>query len=699
MIRTSSDDDELEVDDEEDILLENDVFEDHENLIDLSEFYELLDVPKKNFVNIMTLNINSARNKSKKLELLAAELDCDFIFLNEVDQNEKDIFLRSGWIVGFDLIGFQNKEGRCGGVAVLASTEISANCQIMDFASSLPKSHQIVAFILADFLIAAIYRSPNATSDEEVRVFKAEITKITSKARTLKKNVILAGDINPGSFDFELMKGGTKIQAEICKHFVKRGLTQLVNEYTFEKSKNVLDLVLTNATGRISYVNVIDHDISNHRAVYFQVLTDIKLSDEIEVDDFRNADWSVFVSTLESLEWPRAKQAYPRHTTVDDLNHFYQMFVNNFLIAKKAAVPKKTVVSRKVKSRLIDSEIEKLLKLRRAYRSENDIHGLAKTDEKLKKLRDEKISQERNAFLKNLEMDKFAIYAHMDETKTDKIDVPYTGVYRNYPEDLEIVNDPLERANILQDYFISNQKPQVYMPWVNYDAVNSEDDLVDIVITPADVQIAIAKLGYGNSCGADLITKTFLKLSAHIIADSLCDLSLLIMDVMQLPDLQKIVTVTPIPKSKKFLIPKWNRPIACQSEVLKVVEGIMLNYYVSFLVKSGRSVPETQFAYQKSRGVLLLLLCHWTKLMEVLTKYHTASVLHLDLSKVCYRIPPICQSLCLDLVKIKFIWCISVMPTCQKLKLYPNFLIDLQKRREIFLQYVKSKITQPELYN
>ena len=313
IIRTSSDDDESEVDDE-DIYLEDNVFEDLEDINEFSEFYELLDVPKKNFVNILTLNINSARNKAKKLEVLATELDCDLIFLNEIDQNEKDIFLRSGWIRGYDLIGFQNKEGRCGGVAVLASSEISANCQILDLASSIPKSHQVVAFILSDFLIAAMYRSPNATSDEEVRIFKADVTKITSKARTLKKNVILAGDMNPGAFDFETMKGGSKIQTEICKHFVKRGLTQLVTEYTFERSKNVLDLVLTNAFGRIDYLNVIDHDISNHRGVYFQVVTDVEMKDEIEVDDFKNADWSVFVSTLEGLEWPRATQAFPRHT-------------------------------------------------------------------------------------------------------------------------------------------------------------------------------------------------------------------------------------------------------------------------------------------------------------------------------------------------------------------------------------------------
>ena len=454
----------------------------------------------------------------------------------------------------------------------------------------------------------------------------------------------------------------------------------MVNDFTFERSRNVLDLVLTNATCRISYLNVIDHDISNHRAVYFKMIADVKLRDEIEVDDFKNADWGKFVSILENLEWPRATLIYPRNTTVQDLNTFYQKFVNNFLIAKKAAVPKKTVIPRKTKSRLIDNEIARLQKLRRAYRHVGHQTGLVNTDRKLKELRDEKIAQEREAFLKKLEIDKFAIYAHMDETKLDKIDVPYTGVYKNYPDDLEIVNDPQERAQILQDYFISNQKPQVFFPWVNYDAANSENDLTDIIITPIEVQVAIAKLAHGHSSGADMITKTFLKLSAHIIADSLCDLSLLIMDVMQLPDLQKIVTITPIPKSKKFLIPKWNRPIALESEVLKVIEGIMLCYYMKFLKETGRSVPNSQFAYQKSRGVLQLLLCHWTKLLEVLSKYGSTSVLHLDLSKVCNQEPPICQPGYPEILEWNFIWFITMIPTLQKRKLYPTFCHDLRKR-------------------
>ena len=271
-----------------------------EEIQSFNDNFELFEAEKKNVLTFMTLNVNSAFKKVKKLEVLVNEYDIDVLMLNETDQKEENIFIRNNWIKGFNLLGFENKPGgKCGGVAMLFGAELENNFKPFEFSSSSPEAHQIVASIVVDFLIISIYRSPNANDQQQIKSLKSDITKLTSKAKNMKLNVLIVGDLNPGSYNFQDETGGTKTQVEICDHFRKRGLFQLVTDYTYPSSKNTLDLVLTNAPKRISAVQALDNDVSNHRLVTFNVVIEIAHKEEVIVDDWKNADWDKYVETIE----------------------------------------------------------------------------------------------------------------------------------------------------------------------------------------------------------------------------------------------------------------------------------------------------------------------------------------------------------------------------------------------------------------
>ena len=93
-----------------------------------NENFELLNVDNKNMLTFMSLNVNSARRKKEKLEVLVGEYGVDVLMLNETDQKDNDTFFRNDWIKGFNLLGFENKpSGKCGGVAILFGAELENN--------------------------------------------------------------------------------------------------------------------------------------------------------------------------------------------------------------------------------------------------------------------------------------------------------------------------------------------------------------------------------------------------------------------------------------------------------------------------------------------------------------------------------------------------------------------------------------------
>ena len=393
-----------------------------------NENFELLNVDNKNMLTFMSLNVNSARRKKEKLEVLVGEYGVDVLMLNETDQKDNDTFFRNDWIKGFNLLGFENKpSGKCGGVAVLFGAELENNFKPFDFSSSCPAAHQLVVSIISDFLVVSIYRSPNANDQSQIKCLKSDITKITNKAKTLKLNVLVVGDLNPGNYNFHDETGGTKQQIELADHLKKKGLFQLVEDYTYPASKNTLDLILTNAPKRVSAIQTVDTDISNHRFIIFNLSIEVIHKEESIVDDWKNADWHKFVEVVKDLSWPMVDGVYPRNTTYEDLNLFYERFVNNFLIAKKLSVPKKTVIPRRAKSDLIDNEISKLFRLRKNYKKSKKYELLQNADMRLRELRDQKIKIQRKSFLHGLHTEKSNIYKHMSVMKPGPANAPYTS--------------------------------------------------------------------------------------------------------------------------------------------------------------------------------------------------------------------------------------------------------------------------------
>ena len=162
---------------------------------------------------------------------------------------------------------------------------------------------------------------------------------------------------------------------------------------------------------------------------------------------------------------------------------------------------------------------------------------------------------------------------------------------------------------------------------------------MDFVISPTDIFVAIANLPHSNVSSADGITKSMLKAGAIPLSGPIAELVVLIMDTAQLPDLLEIIEIISLPKNNSFLIPVNNRPIALESELWKVIQGCVLKIMVKYLEKMDRPTPSSQFGYTSGKSVVFLLLIHWTKILDLLSRYNCCTISHWDMLKAFEKIP------------------------------------------------------------
>ena len=592
-------------------------------------------------INILTLNINSARKKQAKLEVLVKELQVDIICLNETDNNEN--FLKSEWIGGYDLLGFENKgnNGKCGGVAVLIRRAITPLAKIIDINSSSKEDHQIVTFAINDHLFAAAYRSPNATSELAMAKFNDDVTKIVNKSKQAKKNVVIIGDLNPGSFKFDTAVGGTASQKQICKHLLKKGFHQMITQVTFPASGNTLDLFLTSAPGRVLLTNTVETDFTNHLGALIVLKMTIFQPEPIEIDDYKNADWDLYRQELDKVHWPKISSLYPRSTTMEELNDFYNFVVGAILKAKEKSIPKRTKFDYGDRSIYIDSEIRRIIKGRRAIRKYCSNEALKKSDDRLRELRNLKIAQVKKDFFEGLEKDRNFLYKHFKSFRT-KVETVYNAVYKNdlkNPPDYEIITENKERAQILQDAFMTNQQPmKPGFPWIDGNIFEEEKHLTDMTILPLEMAEELLKLENSNFAGFDEISKNLLKAGYLQLAAPLCDLFTLIIDVGVLPEKMQVIEVFPIPKNAKFLYALNNRPVCEESETLKCLEGCVMRKYNEYFEKTGQFTSQSQFGFSRGRNCIILLILQWHLRIRHIDIYGAHTMCYLDLSKAFERV-------------------------------------------------------------
>ena len=174
------------------------------------------------------------------------------------------------------------------------------------------------------------------------------------------------------------------------------------------------------------------------------------------------------------------------------------------------------------------------------------------------------------------------------------------------------------------------------MPVINGPAKSESLDFVHF--TKDSVLNKLRSLKEGKSPGPDGFSVSVLKKCANSLADPLSVLFNQSIDTGILPLDWKTALITPVYKKGDKLDADNYRPISLTSLVVKVMESIIYDNMIAFLMKHN-VIPPAQHGFLPGKSIntnLLTSLADWTRALDT---GDTVDVVYFDFSKAFDRVP------------------------------------------------------------
>ena len=214
----------------------------------------------------------------------------------------------------------------------------------------------------------------------------------------------------------------------------------------------------------------------------------------------------------------------------------------------------------------------------------------------------------------NIKNDSKSFYAYVRSKQKvrDKV-----GPLENNSEN--IISDGFQMAEILNEYFSSvfttediNSLP---VPLTKFEG-NKSEHLGQLFVTPEMIAKKIKKMKDNKSPGVDGIPPKLLKEIVDQIGTPLANLFNLSLEEGIVPSEWKEANITPLFKKGSRKKPEHYRPVSLTSVVCKLLETLIRDHMVEFLVKH-KLINTSQHGFLKARSCLTNLLCF----LEEITKW------------------------------------------------------------------------------
>ena len=208
-------------------------------------------------------------------------------------------------------------------------------------------------------------------------------------------------------------------------------------------------------------------------------------------------------------------------------------------------------------------------------------------------------------------------------------------------EDGELVTDPVEKAELLQDQFAGVfSDPSAVDPLAAAEAVPEfAEHLTDIVFTPEDIVESLGELKPFSAAPEGDIPAIILKNCRASLCNPLWLLWDRSMRTGGVPEALKSQFITPIFKKGSRSTPSNYRPVSITSHISKVFERIVRKQMADFLEVNGLNC-EQQHGFRKGRSTMTQLLSHMDSILKFLTEEEPkeVDVIYLDFSKAFDRV-------------------------------------------------------------
>ena len=202
-----------------------------------------------------------------------------------------------------------------------------------------------------------------------------------------------------------------------------------------------------------------------------------------------------------------------------------------------------------------------------------------------------------------------------------------------------IISDGFQMAEVLNEYFSSvfTTEDISSLPVIKFEG-NKSEHLGQLFVTPDMIEKKMKKMKDNKSPGVDGIPSKLLKEIVEQISTPHAKVFNLSLEKGIVPAEYKEANITPLFKKGSRNKPENYRPVSLTSVVCKLLETLIRDHMVEFLVKH-KLINTSQHGFLKARSSLTNLLCFLEEMTKWVDDGSPVDIVYLDFQKAFDKVP------------------------------------------------------------
>jgi len=473
---------------------------------------------------------------------------------------------------GFDLIRKDRNTKRGGGLCVFYRKNLPLHLHEFEH---VPNSCEIICFDHKNLIYFLLYLPPNTPVPEINTCFNCIIEKvdeITTKSPHMR--VCILGDLN--RFNTKELSNNLSMK-NIVKEHTRKNCTL---DYCFF-SKDIASQYFTKVMDPIGS--------SDHNTVfcYAKTRTPVQKTKR-KFLDLRHSNLAAFRQSVQNICWEN-------FYTISDVNQKCSIFTNA-LLSCMSTIPSFEITASSSDKEWITPLCKHLINCRwQAFRRKDfNKYEYYKT-----KVQREIVKAKQIWYFKCKE-NAGGMWKFLKKTNTKT------------SSDIKTIKDGIESDKELADR-INNELIKVHSSFVSRIQLQSPIPNQYISFEVSEVEMKICQLQGKKATGSDGLPNSLLRIVSDIIATPLCHIFNSIVTTCKFPDIWKLSTIVPLPKTKPASIEKL-RPISLLPNVSKIFEKLLLERILGHFTKN---IKHDQYGFMPKSSTTACLI----NIQNCATKY------------------------------------------------------------------------------
>jgi hypothetical protein len=591
-----------------------------------------------NFSNFFVSSIlytNIASLLAKYSDLVAYVNDLKPTFLSLTETWLSDVVPDSlVSLDGYTIYRNDRNHKKGGGVCIYVSNELLSDNEVIPIVTNTPGIESLFLQVHNqswNFILGCVYRPPSSNINDDCTLLD-----VLGELTTRHDKVFVFGDFNMPDISWSRNSGhcrspSSQLMVDFLTNNHMRQLITQPTRFRANQQPSVLDLILTTEDSSLTNVQYLD-PVGKSDHVSLKVDLQICFVPAQRTITFNKivTNYEKVYIRLEKINWP---------TTLCDANvENNWSTLKNLLLNTVNECSSVIKVKRSSSKPWINAKILKMVKRKRALwktfkRTGEQIDYVAHRafSNKLSTIiKEERIRYELKIANSN---NPKSFYKHVRTALGGPVKIPQV---RNV--DGNIVRDHTDCANIFAESFSKVFTRESVAGTPKLDFPRNTAAFTDIEFSEELVLEKLRGLDKTKSPGPDRITASVLKTCADVLCRPLSMLFGQSFDSGVLPSDWRTAIVCPIFKKGDKFDPGNYRPVSLTSLVVKIMESIIYDTTIKFLVKH-HVIPDNQHGFMPGKSITSNLLCclsDWTKLLDL---GRSLDVVYFDFAKAFDRVP------------------------------------------------------------